>query len=179
LFLAASAAGGLAQDLTTLVVARTVQGAAAGGLMTLTMATVGDLGSPRERGRFQGYITATFAVATVAGPLIDGLLVQHASWRWVFYVNIPLGLLALAAVSSRLPAVPTEKPDRRFDGSGAAMLAGATAALALACIWGGTRYAWAPTAILVLIAEVAIASAGMFLATASLFRGSNELSGTF
>jgi EmrB/QacA subfamily drug resistance transporter len=198
MFLAASAASGLAQDLTMLVVARTVQGAAAGGLMTLAMAAVGDLVSPRERGRFQGYITATFAVATVAGPLVGGLLVQHADWRWVFYVNLPLGLLALVGLSRHLPAVATERPERRFDATGAAMLAGATAALTLAAIWGGTRYAWSSPTILALIvttvvlagalvlrerratdpivplallhkAEVAIASAGMFLATASLF----------
>ena len=198
LFLAASAASGLAQGLTFLVVARTIQGAAAGGLMTLAMAAVGDLVSPRERGRFQGYITATFAVATVAGPLIGGLLVQHASWRWVFYVNLPIGLLALAGLRSRLPAVSMERPGRRFDASGAAMLAGATATLTLAFIWGGTRYAWGSATILTLIAAtaalagalvvrerraadpivpvgllrkpvVAIASAGMFLATASLF----------
>ena len=80
--------------------------------MTLAMAAVGDLVSPRERGRFQGYITATFAVATVVGPLIGGLLVQHASWRWVFYVNLPIGLLALAGLRSRLPAVSMERPGR-------------------------------------------------------------------
>jgi EmrB/QacA subfamily drug resistance transporter len=198
MFLASSAACGLAQDLTMLVVARTIQGVATGGLMTLSMAAVGDLVSPRERGRFQGYIAAAFAVATVAGPLIGGLLVQHASWRWVFYVNIPIGALALAGLRRRLPAVPTEKPDRRFDASGAAMLAGATASLTLACIWGGTRYAWGSTTIVALLAvtaalagalvarerraadpivplrllrrpAVAIASAAMFLATGSLF----------
>src|SRR5881392_2836801 len=84
LFLGASALCGAAQDITLLVVARLVQGAAAGGLMTIAMAAVGDLVSPRERGRYQGYIVATFAVATVAGPLVGGLLVDHASWRWVF-----------------------------------------------------------------------------------------------
>jgi EmrB/QacA subfamily drug resistance transporter len=198
MFLAASAASGLAHDLTMLVVARTIQGAAAGGLMTLAMAAVGDLVSPRERGRFQGYITATFAVATVAGPLIGGLLVQHASWRWVFYVNLPIGLLALAGLRRCVPAAPTGGRASAFDASGAAMLAGATASLTLAAIWGGTRYAWDSATIVALIAaslalagalvvrerhaadpivplgllrkpEVAIASSGMFLATASLF----------
>jgi EmrB/QacA subfamily drug resistance transporter len=198
MFLAASAASGLAQDLTMLVAARTIQGVAAGGLMTLAMAAVGDLVSPRERGRFQGYITATFAVATVAGPLIGGLLVQHASWRWVFYVNLPIGLLALAGLRRSLPSVPAEAPTQPFDATGAAMLAGATASLTLAAIWGGTRYPWGSSTIVTLIAaslllagalvvrerrapdpivplallrtpEVAIASVGMFLATASLF----------
>src|SRR5436853_634114 len=80
------------------VIARAVQGVAAGGLMSLAMAAVGDLVSPRERARYQGYITATFAVATIAGPLVGGLLVDGPGWRWVFYVNLPLGLLALGGL---------------------------------------------------------------------------------
>src|SRR4051812_2920354 len=105
LFLLASAACGVATGMAMLIVARVVQGAAAGGLMSLAMAAVGDLVSPRERGRYQGHIVAVFAVATVAGPLIGGLLVDHASWRWVFYVNLPIGLLALAGLRLRMPAV--------------------------------------------------------------------------
>src|SRR5436190_5069417 len=84
LFLTTSALCGLAQDITELIVARAAQGVAAGGLMTLAMAAVGDLVSPRERGRYQGYIAAVFAVATVVGPPVGGAIVQHASWRWVF-----------------------------------------------------------------------------------------------
>src|SRR4051812_36715242 len=98
LFLVMSAACGLAQDITVLIAARAVQGAAAGGLMTPALGAGGDIVSPRERPRYQGYIAATFAVATVAGPLIGGLLVDHASWRWVFYVTLPLGLAALTAL---------------------------------------------------------------------------------
>ncbi len=198
MFLVASALCGIAADLTVLVVSRVLQGAAAGGLMTLAMASVGDLVSPRERGRFQGYITAVFAVATVVGPLIGGVLVEQASWRWVFYVNLPIGLLALVWLSRRFPAPDPDRTGAAFDAAGAAMLAGATTALMLACIWGGTRYAWYSAAILalagttVLLAAglfirergaadpivplgllrtpvVAIASTGMFLATASLF----------
>jgi EmrB/QacA subfamily drug resistance transporter len=197
-FLAASAACGIAHSITALIVARTVQGAAAGGLMTLAMAAVGDLVSPRERARYQGYIMATFATATIAGPLIGGVLVDHASWRWVFYVNLPLGLAALAALSLKLPAPATDGGDRRLDASGAALLAGATGAFMLACIWGGQRYAWGSATILALLAAsavlasalvvrerraadpivpldllrsrtVAVASAALFLATAALF----------
>ena len=100
-FVGASALCGAAQNITQLIVLRLVQGAAAGGLMTLAMATVGDLVAPRERGRYQGYIAATFAVATIVGPLIGGTLVDHASWRWVFFVNLPLGVVALAGLDLR------------------------------------------------------------------------------
>ncbi|HEU0317052.1 MAG TPA: MFS transporter, partial [Solirubrobacteraceae bacterium] len=198
MFVAASALCGAAQDITMLIAARTVQGVAAGGLMTLAMAAVGDLVSPRERGRYQGYIAATFAVATVAGPLLGGLIVEHASWRLVFYVNLPLGLLALAGLSLRLPAATVEPPRHALDAVGAALLAGATSGLMLTCIWGGQRYAWSSPAIVALIAAtlvlagfligrerrapdpivplellrtptVAVASVALFLATAALF----------
>src|ERR1700730_8278532 len=118
MFLGASALCGVAQDITFLVAARMVQGVAAGGLMTLAMAAVGDQVSPRERGRYQGYIAATFAVATVIGPLLGGVLVQHASWRWVFYVNLPIGLVALVGLSRRLPAPATERPTSALDVAG-------------------------------------------------------------
>jgi EmrB/QacA subfamily drug resistance transporter len=197
-FVVASALCGAAQDITQLIVLRLIQGAAAGGLMTLAMAAVGDLVAPRERGRYQGYIAAAFAVATVVGPLIGGVLVEHASWRWVFYVNLPLGVAALVGLARRLPGPPTERPDRPLDALGAALLAGATSALMLTCIWGGGRYAWDSAPIIVLIAAtaalsvallarersaadpivpfrllrtraVAVASSALFLATAALF----------
>jgi EmrB/QacA subfamily drug resistance transporter len=198
MFVAASALCGAAQDITQLVVLRTVQGVAAGGLMTLAMAAVGDLVSPRERGRYQGYIAATFAVATVVGPLLGGLLVDQASWRWVFYVNLPLGVAALAGLSLRLPAPHVDRPERPLDVSGAALLAAATGTFMLTCIWGGERHAWDSAEILGLIAAtavlagallvrerraadpivpfrllrtraVAVASSTLFLATAALF----------
>ncbi len=198
MFLASSAVCGLAQSITWLIVSRTVQGVAAGGLMTLAMAAVGDLVSPRERGRYQGYIAATFAVATVVGPLLGGVLVQHASWRWVFYVNLPLGVVALAGLRKALPAPEVQRGDKRLDVSGALLLAGATAGLMLTCIWGGERYAWSSATILLLIAAtlalalalvvrerraadpivpldlmrtrpVVVSSAALFLTTAALF----------
>src|SRR3954466_4910630 len=159
-FLAASAVCGLAVSILALVAARAVQGAAAGGLMSLAMAAVGDLVSPRERGRYQGYIAATFAVATVAGPLLGGLLVDGPGWRWVFYVNLPLGLLALAGLRT-LPAAAPEPPAARLDAGGAALLAGATGALMLACIWGGSRYAWSSATILGLLGAGAVLSVGL------------------
>ena len=197
-FVASSALCAAAQDITQLIVLRTIQGVAAGGLMTLAMASVGDLVSPRERGRYQGYIAAAFAVATVVGPLIGGVLVEHASWRWVFLVNLPIGALALTVLAARLPAPDTAPPDRPLDGLGAALLAGATSSLMLTCIWGGQRYAWGSPEIAGLILatvglsaalvlrerraadpivplgllrtrSVAVASSALFLGTAALF----------
>ena len=197
-FVVASALCGLAQDMTQLIVLRGLQGVAAGGLMTLAMAAVGDLVSPRERGRYQGYIAATFAVATAVGPLVGGLVVDHASWRWVFYINVPVGAAALVALSTRLSAPTPDRPQQPLDVVGAALLSGATAALLLTCLWGGSRYPWGSAPIVVLVSTmlvlsgllvarerrtadpivplwllgtpvVAIASAALFLATASLF----------
>jgi EmrB/QacA subfamily drug resistance transporter len=197
-FIVSSALCAAAQDITELVVLRMVQGAAAGGLMTLAMAAVGDLVSPRERGRYQGYIAAVFAIATVVGPLIGGVLVESASWRWVFLVNLPVGIAALAGLRLRLPAPPTERPEVPLDALGAALLAAATAAFMLTCILAGDRYAWDSAQILgltvatlvlsgaLLIRErraadpivpfhllrtpaVAIPSVALFLATAALF----------
>src|SRR3954453_17127370 len=103
-FLLASAACGAAQTFGQLIAARSLQGLAAGGLMALAMASVGDLVDPRERPRWQGRIAAAFSAAAVAGPMIGGLLVQHASWLWVFYVTLPVGLRALAGIARWLPA---------------------------------------------------------------------------
>jgi EmrB/QacA subfamily drug resistance transporter len=160
-FVVSSALCGAAQDITQLIVLRLVQGAAAGGLMALAMAAVGDLVSPRERGRYQGYIAATFAVATVVGPLLGGLLVESASWRWVFFVNLPVGVAALAGLSLRLPAPEVDRPEHPLDGLGAAMLAGATGALMLTCIWGGDRYGWDSAPIFALTAATIVLSGAL------------------
>jgi EmrB/QacA subfamily drug resistance transporter len=197
-FVATSALCGAAQDIPQLIGLRLVQGAAAGGLMALAMAVVGDLVAPRERGRYQGYIAATFAVATIVGPLLGGLLTDHASWRWVFLVNLPVGAVALAGLGLLLPAHRTEPPERPLDAIGAVLLAAATSALMLTCIWGGGRYAWDSAPILALITatlllsgallarerraadpivpfhllrmrSVAVASSALFLGTAALF----------
>src|SRR3954447_7649701 len=113
LFLVASAACGLAQTLGQLIVARGIQGLAAGGLMSLAMASVGDLVAPRERARWQGRIATVFAAAAVAGALIGGLLVEHASWRWVFYVNLPLWLAGRPRVPRHPPPTPPPGARRR------------------------------------------------------------------
>jgi EmrB/QacA subfamily drug resistance transporter len=162
-FVAASALCGGAQDITQLIAVRVVQGAAAGGLMTLAMAAVGDLVAPRERGRYQGYIAAAFAAATIVGPLLGGVLVDDTSWRWVFFVNLPVGVAALAGLALRLPAPPIERPQRPLDASGAALLAGATSALMLTCIWGGERYPWRSAPTLALVAATVLLGATLLL----------------
>ncbi len=99
IFLIGSALSGLSQNMYELIIFRGVQGLGAGGLMTLAMAVIGDVIPPRERGRYQGYFGAVFGVSSVLGPLIGGFLVDQASWRWVFYVNIPIGIVALVVIN--------------------------------------------------------------------------------
>jgi EmrB/QacA subfamily drug resistance transporter len=141
-FLAGSALSGAAQSIGELIAFRALQGLGAGGLMTLAMAIVADIISPRERGRYQGYIQMVFVVASVAGPLLGGLFADHLSWRWVFYVNIPIGVVALTVISTTLPLTTTGRRPR-IDWLGAALLAGAITAILLVTTWGGREYAWA------------------------------------
>ena len=102
LFLIGSALCGLAQSMTELIAFRALQGLGGGGLMVTTMAVVGDIISPRERGRYQGYFGAVFGLATVIGPLLGGFLVDSLSWRWIFYVNLPLGAVAFVVIGAVL-----------------------------------------------------------------------------
>jgi len=189
-FVVASASCAAAQEIGQLIALRLVQGLFAGGLMALAMAAVGDLVEPRERGRYQGYIAATFAVATVVGPLLGGLLVDVASWRWIFLVNLPLGALALTGLRLRLPAAAPAPACARFDALGALLLAAATSTLMLACVQDDGRpallaataalaaaLAWQerraadPVVPLALLRTrtVALVSVALFLATAALF----------
>jgi EmrB/QacA subfamily drug resistance transporter len=137
-FLTGSALSGLAGTLGQLVAFRALQGLGAGGLMTLAMAIVGDIVSPRERGRYQGYIQMVFVLASVAGPLLGGLFADHASWRWVFYVNLPIGAACLALIGTALH-LPVERKPVKLDYLGAALLAGSLTCLLLAT----TRHAYA------------------------------------
>jgi EmrB/QacA subfamily drug resistance transporter len=141
LFLTGSALSGAAASMLELILFRALQGLGAGGLIVTAMAVIADLVPPRERARYMGMIGGVFAVASVAGPLLGGLFVDQLSWRWVFYVNLPVGAAALAVIAARLPA--TERAERRpVDVLGAALLTVSAAAVVLVTSWGGTEYAW-------------------------------------
>src|SRR3954465_15468296 len=122
-FLTGSALSGTAGSLGQLIAFRALQGLGAGGLMTLAMAIVGEIVSPRERGRYQGYIQIVFVVASVAGPLLGGVFADQLSWRWVFYVNVPIGAATVPLIVSARP-LPVERKPVRIDALGAALLAG-------------------------------------------------------
>ena len=129
-FLAGSVLCGLAQSMTQLIVFRALQGVGAGGLVVLAQAMIGDMVSPRERGRYQGLFTSVFALSSLAGPLIGGALTTYLSWRWIFYVNLPLGTLALGLIMTGLPA-SAQTHGRRIDYLGAGLLTLATTSLLL------------------------------------------------
>jgi EmrB/QacA subfamily drug resistance transporter len=157
-FVGFSALSGTAQNIDSLIAFRALQGIAAGGLMTLASASVADLVWPRERGRYQGYIQLTFLLATLVGPLLGGLFVDQLSWRWAFYVNVPIGALALVLLSVYLDA-PAQRRPARLDYAGAALLAGAVVAIMLLATWGGQRYAWDSPQVLALIAATPLLAA--------------------
>ncbi len=162
IFLIGSCLCGLSRTMTELVVYRGIQGLGAGGLMVLAQTTIADLVAPRERGRYQGLFGAVFAFSSVAGPLLGGFITSALSWRWIFYVNVPVGILALAMIVFGFHR-PHHKVPHHIDYAAVVLLTSATVALLLVLSWGGVQYAWSSP----LIIGLAMAAAAL---TALLIR---------
>ncbi|GAA3991387.1 MFS transporter [Streptomyces plumbiresistens] len=141
IFLIGSALCGAAQDMTQLIAFRALQGLGGGGLMVLSMAIVGDLVPPRERGRYQGLFGAVFGATSVLGPLLGGLFTEHLSWRWVFYINLPIGVVALAVIATVL-RIPVKSTRHVIDYLGTFLIASVATCLVLVASLGGTTWGW-------------------------------------
>ncbi|MEA2219842.1 MAG: hypothetical protein QOJ35_2468 [Solirubrobacteraceae bacterium] len=148
-FLAGSVLCGVSQNLTELIAFRALQGLGGGGLMVSAQAAIGDVVSARDRGRYQGIFGAVFGLSSVAGPLLGGFFTSSASWRWIFYINLPLGILALAVLAVTLPS-RRDHTHHRIDYLGTGLLAAGLSAIVLLTTLGGTTYAWDSTLIIAL-----------------------------
>jgi EmrB/QacA subfamily drug resistance transporter len=156
LFLGGSALCGLAQTMTELVLFRAVQGLGAGGLFPLSLAVIGNIVPPRDRGKWQGLIGAVFASSSIIGPALGGFIVDNASWRWIFFVNLPVGALALVVISLTMPR-RAPQTQHSIDWLGAGVLAAGTGALLLGLVWGGVQYPWASVEVIgALVASVVL-----------------------
>lgn len=163
-FMAGSVLGGLAGDMNLLILARVVQGIGGGGLMILSQAIIADVVPARERGKYMGVMGAVFAVSSVAGPLLGGWFTEEIGWRWTFWINLPLGILAFVVCVAFLHLPRRELTERpRIDVAGMALLAAATTCLVLVASWGGTIYDWDSLQILLLIAGVLVFGTGFVL----------------
>jgi EmrB/QacA subfamily drug resistance transporter len=161
IFLIGSALSGQSRNMTELILFRGLQGLGGGGLMVGSQAIIGDVVSPRERGRYQGYFGAVFGFASVAGPLVGGYLTDQVDWRWVFYVNLPIGLVALVAVAAALNT-QAKKVHHQIDYLGSVLMAGGVSALILITTWGGNDYSWgSPT--IVGLGIAAVVMLGLFV----------------
>lgn len=166
IFLVGSVLAGLSQSMLQLIIFRGIQGAGGGGLMVLSMAIIADIVSPRERGRYQGLIGSVFGLSSIAGPLLGGFFVDHLDWRWVFYVNLPLGAVALW-VTQRALKLPHVRHERSVDWAGAALLTVAITTLLLVSVWGGEVYPWLSWQVLSLATVSLVATVAFVLVEAA------------
>ncbi|MFD6176026.1 MULTISPECIES: MDR family MFS transporter [unclassified Isoptericola] len=155
IFLVGSILSGTSQTMGQLIAWRAVQGVGGGGLMVLSQAIIGDVVPPRERGKYQGFFGAVFGVSSVAGPLLGGFFVDNLDWRWVFYINIPIGIVALLVVASVLPHIEAGKKPR-IDYAGIILLATVSTAIVLVTSLGGTTWAWDSVAVWAMIAAAVL-----------------------
>lgn len=151
IFTLSSLACGLAQNMAMLIAARVCQGIGGGGLFSLGQAAIADVVSARERGRYQGYITGIWGVASIAGPLIGGLCVDYLSWRWAFWINLPVGVIAFFLCDRALRRIPVRREQRSIDFLGASLMMPGVTAWMLVTAWGGTTYDWTSPTIFALI----------------------------
>jgi EmrB/QacA subfamily drug resistance transporter len=162
IFLVGSVLCGIAQNMAELIAFRALQGLGGGGLLVVTLAVVGDIIPPRDRGRYQGFFGGVFGVSTVVGPLLGGFFVDSLSWRWIFFINLPIGLVALGVIATAFHA-RSDQVKHRIDYVGAVTLAGGLTAIVLYTSLGGTTYAWGAPGM------VTLACAGAVLIVAFLF----------
>jgi EmrB/QacA subfamily drug resistance transporter len=142
IFLLGSMLCGLSQNMTQLILFRGLQGIGGGAMMVNSFAIIGDVFPPAERGKYQGYIGAVFGLSSIAGPLLGGWITDNTSWRWVFYVNIPLGLIAIIVLASTLPKIAAHVRNKKIDWWGGFLILSTLVPLLLSLVWGGSVYQW-------------------------------------
>jgi EmrB/QacA subfamily drug resistance transporter len=164
-FLLGSALSGLSQNMTQLISFRALQGLGGGGLFAIALSIIGDVIPPRQRGRYQGYFGAVFGISSVAGPLLGGWFTDGPGWRWIFYINLPIGLAALVVTSIALK-LPVTRREHRIDYLGAATIVAAVSCLLLYLNWRGEEYGWTEAGALALVAGFVLLAVAFVLVEA-------------